>query len=148
MSVDLESKRLMAIDPGSKHIGIALSDLSGTITSPFCIINHISRESDAIKIIELANQKQVSKIIMGVSMDEEGHPSLVGRSAMRLAEEIINQGVIPVEYWDEDSTTNLAKEIYLQAGASKKRRKGHHDELAAAVLLQSYIESTKFKKIQ
>ena len=145
MLVDLESKRLMAIDPGSKHIGVALSDLSGTIAKPLCIINHTSREIDAIKIIQAAKQNQVVKIVMGLSMDEEGNPSPVGRSAKHLAEEIINQGAVPVEYWDEDSTTNLAQETFLQAGISKKRRKGHHDDLAAAVLLQSYIESTKFK---
>ena len=144
MSVDLESKRFMAIDPGSKHIGIALSDLSGTIAKPLCIINHTSREIDAIKIIQVVKQNKVAKIIMGLSMDAEGNPSLEGRSAMRLAEEIVNQGAVPVEYWDEDSTTNLAQEIYLQAGASKKRRKGHHDDLAAAILLQSYIENKKF----
>ena len=144
MSVDLESKRLLAIDPGSKHIGIALSDLSGTIAKPFCIINHISRKKDAFQILNVAQQHQVVKIIMGLSMDEEGNPSPAGRSAKHLAEEIINQNALPLEYWDEDSTTNFAQETILQAGISKKRRKGHHDDLAAAALLQSYIESTKF----
>jgi putative Holliday junction resolvase len=144
MTVDIESKRLMAIDPGMKHLGIALSDLSGTIARPFCIINHTSRESNAKKIIQMAIQNQVVKIIMGLSMDEEGNPSPVGRSAKHLAEEIINQVSVPVEYWDEDSTTNFAQESFLQAGVSKKRRKGHHDDLAAAILLQSYIENTKF----
>ena len=145
MSVNLESKRLMAIDPGSKHIGVALSDLSGTIASPHCIFNHISREVDAIKIIQLVKQKQVVKIIMGLSLDEEGNPSPVGRSAKRLAEEIVNQGPVVVDYWDEDSTTNFTQETFILADISKKRRKGHHDDLAAAILLQSYIESTKYK---
>ncbi len=144
MSVDLESKRLMAIDPGMKHLGIALSDLSGTIAKPFCIINHTSRENDVKKIIQMAIQNQVVKIIMGLSMDEEGDPSPVGRNAKHLAEEIKNQVSVPVEYWDEYFTTNFAQETFLQAGVSKKRRKGHHDDLAAAILLQSYIESTKF----
>ena len=148
MSANLESKRLMAIDPGSKHIGIALSDLSGTIAQPFCIINHNSRENDAIKILQVAQQYQVVKIIMGLSMDEEGNPSPVGRRAKHLAEEIINQNDLPIEYWDEDSTTNLAQETILQVGISKNRRKGHHDDLAAAVLLQSYIENTKFNNLE
>jgi putative Holliday junction resolvase len=144
MSVDIESKRLMAIDPGAKHIGLALSDLSGTITKPLCIINHVSREVDAIKIIQVVKQKKVIKIIMGLSMDEESNPSQEGRSAIRLAEEIIKQSAVPIEYWDEDSTTNLAQETVLQSGASRKRRKGHHDDLAAAILLQSYIENNRF----
>jgi len=144
MSTNIESKRLMAIDPGTKHIGIAISDLSGTIANPLCIINHASRKMDAKKIFELANQKQIIKIIIGLSINEEGNPSLEGRRAMRLGQKIINYGAIPVEYWDEGGTTNLAQETLLKLNISKKRRKGHHDDLAAAVLLQSYIERTKF----
>jgi putative Holliday junction resolvase len=144
MSGDLELKRLMAIDPGLKRIGIALSDLSCTISRPLCIIDHTSRKNDAIKIIQVMRQNQVARIIMGVSMDEDGNPSLQGRSAIRLAEEIIKQVEIPLEYWDEDFTTNMAKATVLQTGASKKRRKGHHDDLAAAILLQTFIENNKF----
>ena len=62
MSTDIESKRLMAVDPGSKHIGVALSDPSGTITRPFCTIQHTSREEDAKKIVQVALQNNVIKI--------------------------------------------------------------------------------------
>ena len=144
MSVDLEAKRLMAVDPGSKHIGVALSDLSGTIARPFCIIQHTSRENDAKNIVQVALQNKVVRIIMGLSMNEDGNPSPAGRSAKRLAEEITKQSAISIDYWDEDFTTNLAQDALLQAGSSKKRRKGHQDALAAAILLQSYIENKKF----
>ena len=145
MSVDIESKRLMAIDPGSKHIGVALSDLSGTIAKPFCIIQHASREKDAKKLLQVALQNNVVKIIMGISVNDDGNPFPAGRSAKHLAEEIIKQSAISIDYWDEDFTTNMAQDTLLQAGKSKKRRKGHHDDVAAAILLQSYIENIKFK---
>jgi putative Holliday junction resolvase len=148
MSVDVESKRLMAVDPGSKHIGIALSDLSGIIVKPLCIIQHISRENDAKKIVQVALQNKVVKIIMGISMNEDENPSLAGRSAKRLAEEITKQSAISIDYWDEDYTTNQAQDALLQAGVSKKRRKGHQDDLAAAILLQSYIENKKYSAQQ
>jgi putative Holliday junction resolvase len=144
MSVDIESKRLMAIDPGSKHIGIALSDPSRTIARPYCIIQHTSRENDAKKIIQVAQQNKAVKIIMGLSMDEDGNPSPAGRNAKRLAVEISKQSAIPIDYWDEDFTTNLAHDTLLQAGSSKKRRRGHQDDLAAAILLQAYIENMKY----
>jgi putative holliday junction resolvase len=144
MSGDLELKRLMAIDPGLKRIGIALSDLSCTISKPFCIIDHTSRKNDAIKIIQVMKQNQVARIIIGLSKDDDGNPSLQGRRAIHLAEEIIKHVEVPLEYWDEDFTTNLAQETMIQAGASKKRRKGHHDDLAAAILLQEFIENKKF----
>jgi putative holliday junction resolvase len=148
MSVDNHSNRLMAIDPGSKHIGVALSDLSGTITKPFCIIQHTSRENDAKKIVQIALHNKVVKIIMGLSINEDGYPSPAGRSAKRLAEEITKQCSILIDYWDEDFTTNLAQDALLQAGSSKKRRIGHQDDLAAAILLQSYIENMKIKDQQ
>jgi putative Holliday junction resolvase len=140
---DIESKRLMAIDPGSRHIGVALSDLSNTIARPFCIIPHTSREKDAKKIVQVALQHKVVKIIMGLSVNDAGNPSPTGRSARHLAEEIIKQSAIPIDYWDEDFTTNQAQDTLIQAGTSKKRRKGHQDDVAAAILLQSYIENIK-----
>ena len=136
----------MAIDPGGKRIGIALSDLSGTIASPYCVIAHISRKLDAQKIIQLADKKQVDMILMGVSMNDEGHLSASGRSAERLAREIKLHTTIPIVNWDEDETTNKANEVVIDLGISKQKRKGHHDDLAAAILLQSYIEYSKYSQ--
>ena len=130
----------MGIDPGSKHIGVALTDSSGGFPKPFAILAHISCQEDARRIADLAKQKDVVKIIIGLSTDEEGQPSPSGRSAERLAQEIKKFTNLPIHFWNEEHTTNLAQEVMIELGVPKKKRQGHQDDMAAALLLQSYLE--------
>jgi putative Holliday junction resolvase len=132
--------RIMAIDPGAKRIGLAVSDLSGTIARPLCVLSHQSRQLDVAKIIRLADENQVNCFVMGLSVDEQGNPTPSGRSAQRLADELCKQTNLTIHFWDEGETTRMAKETRLLQGVSKKKRRGHQDDLAAAILLQFYIE--------
>lgn len=129
----------MAIDPGSRNIGVALSDPSGRLARPFCILKHISRKEDAYRITDIALKNGIVRIIIGISLDENNHPTISGRSAMRLAEEVQNISKIPIVLWDEFETTNQALKIKINLGIKRKNRTGHQDDLAAAILLQSYI---------
>jgi putative holliday junction resolvase len=133
-------KRMMAIDTGSKRIGIALSDPSGRFSRPFCILEHSSRKEDAYRIAEIAIKNEIVKIIIGISLDENNQPTYSGRGAMRLAEDVQAISEIPIVFWDEYETTNQALELKINLGVNRKNRKGHQDDLAAAILLQSYIE--------
>ncbi len=146
MIIRSENHRLMAIDPGTKRIGIAISDLSGTISKPLTIINHLSRKIDIEKIIDIVQKYGVTKIIIGFSQNEDGSPNQSGENAIHLAEELSKICEYPVELFDEEDTTKLAKQTVIDLGLSKKRRKGHHDDLAAAILLQAYIESDELTK--
>ncbi len=141
-------KRLMGIDPGSKRIGIALTDPSGRFPKPFAILAHVSRQVDARGIADLAKEKEVGEIIIGLSTDEDGQPSPSGWSAERLAQEIKNYTDLPIHFWNEEHTTNLAQEVLLGLGVPKKKRRGHQDDMAAALLLQSYLESHGNEEIE
>jgi len=143
MNKNVESKRIMAIDPGSKRIGIAISDLSGTIARPLTVIEHRSRKSDAQEIIKSATENQVVMIVIGVSFDEEEIPTPSGRSAIRLANEIKEQSDLPITIWDEYHTTRDAIQIKITNGANRKSKKGHQDGIAAMILLQDFIEHYK-----
>lgn len=136
-----EKKRLMGIDPGNKRIGIALTDSGGRFPKPYGIILHVSRQADARRIADLAMDQKVGEIIIGMSTDEDGQPSPSGRSAERLAQEIKKYADLPIRFWDEEQTTNLAQEVMIGLGAPKKKRWGHQDDMAAALLLQAYLES-------
>ena len=133
--------RIFAVDPGSKHIGLAISDATGTIASPLTVLLHNSRAADAKAIAEKATAHEAGLIVIGYSLDDEGHPNLEGRRARRLAEAIQIQTTIPVLLWDEAFTTQEARTARIQMGVSRKKRAGHLDELAAAILLQSYLEA-------
>ena len=133
--------RILAIDPGEKNIGIAISDPSGTIANPLTILRHISRPIDAASIAELAASHQVVYIIVGQALDEENQPTPQSRRAARLAVAIRSQTSVPVDLWDESGSTQAARSALVSLNVSRSKRQGHHDDLAAAYILQSYLDS-------
>jgi putative Holliday junction resolvase len=133
--------RILAVDHGEKHIGLALSDQTATIATPLTIIAHTSRAVDAAQVAGLAIEHEVGLVLIGQSFDEEGRPNAAGRSAARLAEALRLQTNIPVEMWDESFSTQDARASRIALGLSRRKRGGHHDSLAAVVILQSYLEA-------
>jgi putative Holliday junction resolvase len=135
--------RILAVDHGEKRIGLALSDPTGMFASPLKVIEHVSRLVDAAQVTELAVQNQAGLIIVGQSFDEEGQPNLAGRRAARFAEALRTQTDIPVSLWDESFSTQDARATRIEMGVSRKKRGGHLDELAAVMILRSYLESRR-----
>ena len=133
--------KILAVDPGSKRIGIALSDPTGTIANPLAVIQHVARLVDAAAVAELAAFHGASQIVVGQSLADDGTPSFEGRRSMRFAEALKKQTNIPVVLWEESFTTQEARQARRQMGVSRKKRSGHLDDLAATVLLQSYLDA-------
>lgn len=135
--------KILAIDHGEKRIGLALSDPTATIASPLKVIAHISRVLDAAQVAALAAEHEAGLILVGQSFDEDGHPNAAGRSAARFAEALQLQTDLPVQMWDESLSTHDARESRVALGLPRKKRAGHHDALAAVVILQSYLEAKR-----
>ena len=133
--------RILAVDPGEKRIGLAVSDPTGTIAGPYKVILHAARALDAALIAVEAADLGAVRIIVGQATDSEGLPSPEGRKAARLAEAIAGQTTLPVELWDESFSTQMARQARIAMGVSRNRRSGHMDDLAAAVILQSYLDA-------
>jgi len=133
--------RILAVDHGSKRIGLAISDPTGMIANPLAIIPHTSRVVDAAAVAEQAESHEAGLIIVGQSFDESGQPNFEGRRSARFAAALRTQTSIPVILWDEDFTTQNALSARIAMGASRKKRSGNLDDLAATVLLQSYLDS-------
>jgi len=138
--------RILAVDPGQKRIGIAISDPTASIANPLTVLQHISRPVDAAVIAVLAAEHEAGLIVVGQSLDEQGQPTLEGRRAARLAAAIKAQTDLPVELWDESFSTSEARAARLALGSPRRRRRGHLDELAATVILQSYLDSLASKQ--
>jgi putative Holliday junction resolvase len=132
---------ILAVDHGEKRIGLALSDPTGTIASPLTVINHVSRSMDAAQVANLAAENEARLIVIGQSFDEEGNPNLAGRRAARFADALKEQTNIPIELFDESFSTQDARSAVIEMGVSRRKRAGHHDSLAAVMILRSYIES-------
>jgi len=133
--------RILAVDHGEKRIGLALSDPTGAIASPLQVIKHVSRLLDAAQVADIAVQHDAGLIVIGQSFDEEGNPNLAGRRAAKFAGALQEQTQIPIILWDESFSTQDARAAQIELGLSRKKRSRHHDELAAVMILQSYIES-------
>jgi putative holliday junction resolvase len=135
--------RILAVDHGEKHIGLAISDPTATIASPLKVVKHVSRLMDAAQVANLASENEVALIVVGQSYDEEGKPNLAGRRAARFAEALKEQTQIPVILWDESFSTQDARALTIQMGVPRKKRAGHLDELAAVMILKSYLDANK-----
>ena len=138
--------RVLAIDHGEKRIGLAISDPTGTIANPLNVIKHVSRAIDAAQVANIASEREAELIVIGQSFDEDGQPNLAGRRAARFAEALREQINLPVELWDESFSTQEARAARIQMGVSRKKRAGHLDQLAATVILQSYLDTHSSSK--
>jgi len=136
-----ELGRVLAVDPGEKNIGLAISDPSGTIANPLCVIKHSSRLLDAAAIAQLADENGAGLIVIGQALSAEGGITPQARHAARLAEAVREQTALPVLLWDESGSTREARSARLAMGATRRRRGGHLDEIAATVILQTYLDA-------
>lgn len=141
MPLVTHTMRILAVDPGEKNIGIALSDETATIANPLTVIQHVKREIDAAQVVVLAVKNNAKKIIVGQSFGEDGKPNFEGRRSARFAKALREQTDLPVELWDEAYSTQIARQAYIQMGVARKKRRGHLDQIAATVILQSYLDT-------
>jgi putative Holliday junction resolvase len=137
----MSMSRILAVDPGSKNLGIALSDPSGTIANPLKVLRHVSKSANAAAVLSLAEEHSASLIVIGQSLDPDGQPTFEGRRAARLAAEIGSLTELEILLWDESHSTAAAREAQVAMGTPRRKRQGHLDELAATVILQSYLDS-------
>lgn len=133
--------RVLAVDPGAKRIGLAISDPTGTIANPLGVIEHVARTADAEAVVRKALEVSAELIVVGQSLDDDGNPTLEGRRAARLASTIRSLTEIPVVLWDEAFTTQDARAARQALNVKRHKRAGHLDDLAATILLQSYLAS-------
>ncbi len=132
--------KVLAVDPGEVRIGIAISDETGTLARPLTILRHVSRSDDARRIVELAQETCVEVIVVGLPLDAQGEVGPKARSALRLVEALRAICQMPVIPWDESFSSQKAAEIRIQAGVRRRTRAKPIDDLAAAVILQDYLD--------
>jgi putative Holliday junction resolvase len=133
--------RILCVDPGEKRIGIAISDATGSIARPLTLIQHVNRNVDAASIASLAADNQVEMILVGQALNIDGKPNLSGRRAARLAGALRTQTDIPIQLWDESDSTQAAKRVPEERGVKRKRSSEPLDDYAAAIILQSYLDT-------
>ena len=131
----------LCLDLGEKRIGTAVGSLESRLAAALETFEHKSRTSDIEKIRQLAAAHAVTDFVIGISLQEDGTPNSMGRHALSFGNDLKESTSIPVIYWDETLSTQDARALRLETGASRKNRKGHQDAVAARLILQSYFES-------
>ncbi len=136
---DIELKRLLGIDLGSKRIGLAISDPSGTMAYSLGVIHRKGIGDVLGKIKEFIDEREIGEIVLGLPLRMDGKESAGSQKAREFAAILEDAFSIPVHLVDESLSTVQAEEILLEADLSRKKRKKVIDGLAAAVILQSYL---------
>ena len=136
--------RVMGLDPGERRIGVAISDPTGTIARPLETITHRSRSKDLERIVRLVEETGAEIIVMGLPLSLNGDRGPQARWASRYAKALAEVISTPIVMWDERYSSSVAREI-LQNNRKRSRQhslqKGEVDSVAAAVILQGYLDS-------
>lgn len=141
--LDENRKRVLAIDYGSKRIGIAISD-------PLCLFPSITitipnDKNFFSEILNLIQEKNVNKIILGYPFDDNGVTSVLGKEILKFKTRLENILKIKIDLWDEHLTSKMASSRIISSVTrkSKRRNKSLVDAHAAAIILEEYLLSSE-----
>jgi putative Holliday junction resolvase len=133
--------RVLALDLGSKRIGVAVSDRSGTIASPLTVVSRSGRRSDDHRrIAELVVEEEAERVVVGLPLSLDGSLGPAARAAQDEADELALVLPVPLEVFDERLTTVTAERALMEARMRAEARRRVVDKVAAAVMLQAWLD--------
>lgn len=137
-----QDERLIGLDPGSKTIGVALSDVRLKVASPFGSIRRGKLSGIAEQLRQLAAREAAGGLVIGLPLGEDGRMGAAAQAARDWAWAVSDAVGLPAALWDETLTTAEVHEMLIgQADLSRKRRAEVVDRMAAARILQSALDS-------
>lgn len=133
--------RALGVDLGSKRVGIAVSDLSGTIATALTTVHRSkSRRHDHAAIAKLVAVEECEVVVVGLPLSLDGGTGPAAKAATIEARQLANVVGVPVEMYDERFTTVTAERGMMEAGLNAQARRKVVDKVAAAVMLQAWLE--------
>mgnify|MGYP001240450276 FL=1 len=138
--------RIMGLDVGSKTIGVSVSDELGITAQGVTVIRRTQPDSDLAQVEDWVNRLKVEHIVIGLPINMDGSTGEMGKSARQFAQSIKERTGLPVTLWDERLSTRFSERVLLEANVSRKKRKQVVDKMAAAIILQSYLDRQRHSK--
>ena len=136
--------RALGLDIGERRIGVAVSDEMGTIASP---VGMIRREGDvARELRELVARYGAVRLVAGLPVGLSGREGPQAAAVREFTDALAAEIDVPLEYWDERLSTAVAERSLIEGGHRRKARKGKIDAVAAAVILQGYLDYQRWQK--
>ena len=133
--------RILALDHGTKRIGVAVSDELKMIATPLEYIAADPFEAFLARLKEIIRDKEVELLLIGMPRNMDGSYGPAALKAQEFAAAIKAKIIVPIQTWDERLTTAQAQRFLIEGGVRRKDRKEKVDKTAAAILLQSYLDS-------
>ena len=138
--------RIMALDVGSRTIGIACSDALLLTAQGIETIRRTSLEKDFNRLRELISEYEVHELVVGMPKHLNGTKGDRADKTEEFVEKMKAVIDLPVTFWDERLSTVMAERQLIAADVSRKKRKGVIDKMAAVVILQGYLDRLQFSK--
>jgi putative Holliday junction resolvase len=135
---------LLGVDWGEKRIGVALSDESQMLAQPLATLTRrAGKRFPMSQLLGYMDAQQVVGVVVGLPLDEHGAEGDAARAARALAADIARRSGRPVELWDERMTTARVRQAIREMGGKTRGRAADIDALAAALLLQHYLDARR-----
>lgn len=138
--------RIMALDVGSRTIGIACSDALLMTAQGIETIRRTSLENDFNRLRELISEYEVHELVVGMPKNMNGTKGDRAEKTEEFVEKMKAVIDLPVTFWDERLSTVMAERQLIAADVSRKKRKGVIDKMAAVIILQGYLDRLQFSK--
>jgi len=139
--------RVLALDLGSKRIGLAVSDPLGITAQGLKTIEREPHEQCIDNIKSVISELGVDELVIGLPLNMDGTKGKEAEGVSTFAKELEERIEKPVKLWDERLTTMEAERVLLSSDISRKKRKGARDKLAAQLILQSYLSAQGEKNV-
>lgn len=139
--------RALGIDLGTKRIGVAVADSAGTLALPYEVVERSGdRTRDHDRIAELAAETGAEQLVVGLPLSLDGSTGPAAVAALAEADELATATGLPVDTWDERLTTVAAERELAAAGRRGKARREVVDKVAAAIILQSWLDQRRHRE--
>lgn len=136
--------RLLALDVGERRIGLAVGDAPGWLVRPLMVIERTSRAQDFARIGQVVAEQGVAGIVVGYPLNDDGSAGPQAQQTARYARRLAQAVPVPVMLWDERLSTFEANDLRSDARrVTKNRHPAAQDAVAAAVILQGYLDALR-----
>ncbi len=133
--------RILGLDLGTKTIGLATADLAGQIATPRETIARSKFTADAAALLAFAMRENIGLLVLGLPLNMDGTEGPRCQATRAFVRNLSKLTALPVVFWDERLSTVAVNRVMLQADLSRAKRAENVDKLAAAYILQSFLDS-------
>ena len=133
-------RRVIGFDVGDRRIGVAVSDPLGYTAQPLFTLHRTTHRADLKAVARVLRKHDAAEAVVGNPLYMSGDQSPQAAKAQAFAEELRSEFGLTVHLWDERLTSSQANKILIQGGVRRDKRKEKVDKMAAAILLQSYLD--------